>query len=115
MKNIKHKELDLFKDADFAIEKRTYIKCLNNWYLFDDVKNRTNFSVKKDNCYMAACRIFDSNGEIFDASHAQCRVAKFDKKAVIVDVDRYLTVSKFLKNKKAKFNKKLGKLIKKNL
>lgn len=103
------KQLELFKDTDFE-KKHTYIKRNGNWYLFDNIKNRTDFGNRTDNRYMMTCSIKTNN--ICAQNEAESKVCYIDKEAKVIDMHDYLKLAVFLRCRgNIIYNKKLGKTI----
>ena len=105
---MKAKQLEIFKDSDFET-KHTYIKHYDNWYLFDNVKNRTDFTVRTDNRYMAVCNT--NTCHVASREGKEAVVCPLDKAAVIIGMSEYFKVEKVIRNHGMIFNRKLGKLV----
>lgn len=104
---MKTKQLELFDIKGFET-KHTYIKRSGNWFLFDNVKNRTNFERKHH--YMMVCNIV--NQEICDENSFESEMCSEDISAKSIGINEYLKVANLLRaSKKYVFNKKIGKLI----
>ena len=108
------KQLELFKETDFNGIK-TFIKEHNGWYLFDNIRNRKDFSCKESNRYVAVCKIGKLSFEIFDSDNTQTRVASSDKQAKLIGMSDYLKLACSMRlNGNYIYNKRKGKLELKN-
>ena len=108
------KQLELFKETDFNGIK-TFIKEHNGWYLFDNIRNRKDFSCKESNRYVAVCKIGKLSFEIFDSDNTQTRVVSSDKQAKLIGMSDYLKLACSMRlNGNYIYNKRKGKLELKN-
>lgn len=108
------KQLELFKETDFERTK-TFIKEYEGWYLFDNVRDRKDFSCKVSNRYLAVCRIGSPFFSVFGEDTTEARVAVSDRKATLIGMYDYLKLAHSMKvNGNYLYNKKKGKLIQKN-
>ena len=107
---MKTKQLELFKETDFN-EMKTFIKECNGWYLFDNIRDRKDFSFKTSNRYVAVCKIGKLSFEIFDSDDTKTRVAACDKQAKLIGMSDYLKLACSIRlNGKYIYNKKKCKL-----
>ena len=108
------KQLELFKETNFN-EMKTFIKEYNGWYLFDNIRDRKDFSCKTSNRYVAVCKIEKLSFEIFGSDNTQTRVAECDKKAKLIGMSDYLKLACYMRlNGNYIYNKKKCKLELKN-
>jgi len=113
------KQLELFKETDFN-EMKTFIKEHDGWYLFDNIKDRKDFSCRISNRYMAVCRINRDLSKvnigttvfnIFGEDCTESRVAVSDKQAKLIGMSDYLKLACFMRlNGNYIYNKKKCKL-----
>lgn len=104
------KQLELFKDTDFDRIK-TFIKEHDGWYLFDNVRDRKDFSCKTSNRYLAVCKIGKAVFNIFGEDTTEARVAASDKQAKLIGMSDYLKLACSMRlNGNYIYNKKKGKL-----
>lgn len=108
------KQLELFKETDFN-EMKTFIKEHNGWYLFDNIRDRKDFSCKTSNRYVAVCKIGKLSFEIFDSDSTQTCVAACDKQAKLIGMSDYLKLACSMRlNGNYIYNKRKCKLELKN-
>lgn len=109
------KQLELFKNTDFDRIK-TFIKEYDGWYLFDNVKDREDFSNKTSNRYIAVCKDYGNNSiKLFGEESQEVRVCSSDIEAKLIGIFQYIVLSNAIRvNSKYVYNKKIGKLIQKN-
>jgi hypothetical protein len=108
------KQLELFKETDFNGMK-TFIKKNNGWYLFDNIRDRKDFSCNKSNRYVAVCKIGKLSFEIFDSDNTLTRVVSNDKQAKLIGMSDYLKLACSMRlNGNYIYNKRKGKLELKN-
>ena len=108
------KEMELFKKTDFNGMK-TFIKKYDGWYLFDNIRDRKDFSCKTSNRYVAACKIGKLSFEIFDSYRVETRVSVADKQAKLIGMGDYLKLAYSMRlNGNYIYNKRKGKLELKN-
>lgn len=111
---MKTKQLELFKETDFNGMK-TFIKENNGWYLFDNIRDRNDFSCNASNRYVAICKIGKSSFDIFDSDSNQTRVVSSDKQAKLIGMSDYLKLACSMRlNGNYIYNKKKCKLELKN-
>lgn len=113
------KEMELFKETDFNGMK-TFIKKYDEWYLFDNIRERKDFSYNTSNRYIAACKIgkpilgIPIFSIFFDDSY-ETRVLEKDKQAKLIGMGDYLKLAYFMRlNGNYIYNKRKGKLELKN-
>ena len=103
------KQLELFKESDFNGMK-TFIKKHNGWYLFDNIRDRKDFSCNKSNRYVAVCKIEKLSFEIFDSDNTQTRGVSSDKQAKLIGMSDYLKLACSMRlNGNYIYNKRKGK------
>jgi hypothetical protein len=108
------KQLELFKETDFN-EMKTFIKEYNGWYLFDNIRDRKDFSCKPSNRYVAVCKIGTTVFNVFGEGCSETRVAECDKKAKLIGMSDYLKLACSMRlNGNYIYNKKKCKLELKN-
>ena len=108
------KQLELFKETDFN-EMKTFIKEKDGWYLFDNIRDRKDFSFKTSNRYVAVCKIGTTRVDVFGEDCCQSRVAESDRKAKLIGMNDYLKLACLMRlNGKYIYNKKKCKLELKN-
>lgn len=113
------KQLELFKETDFDRIK-TFIKEYDGWYLFDNVRDRKDFSCRASNRYVAVCRISKDfiKGTIFNIfgeDSSETRVVSGDKHAKLIGMSDYLKLAGSMRlNGNYIYNKRKGKLELKN-
>ena len=108
------KQLELFKDTNFDRIK-TFIKEYDGWYLFDNVRNRKDFSSKTSNRYLAVCKIGRPVFSIFGEDSVEARVTASDKNAKLIGMSDYLKLAFSMRmNGNYIYNKRKGKLELKN-
>lgn len=108
------KQLELFKETDFNGMK-TFIKKYDGWYLFDNIRDRKDFSCKTSNRYVAVCKIGTTLFNVFGEGCSETRVVSCDKNAKLIGMDDYLKLASCIRiNGKYVYNKRKGKLELKN-
>lgn len=108
------KQLELFKETDFDIMK-TFIKEYNGWYLFDNIRDRKDFSYKQSNRYVAVCQIGTTEVNVFGEDSVVTRVNEFDEQAKLIGMRDYLKLAFSMRlNGNYIYNKKKCKLELKN-
>ena len=108
------KQLELFKETDFN-EMKTFIKKYDGWYLFDNVRDRKDFSCNKSNRYVAVCKIGTTVFNIFGEDCTEARVTVSDKQAKLIGMSDYLKLACLMRlNGNYIYNKKKCKLELKN-
>lgn len=109
------KQLELFKETDFN-EMKTFIKKLDGWYLFDNIRNRKDFSCKTSNIYAAVCKIGTTGlCKVLGEDSTEARVAEGDKQAKLIGISDYLKLACSMRlNGNYIYNKKKCKLELKN-
>ena len=108
------KQLELFKETDFNVMK-TFIKKNAGWYLFDNIRDRKDFSCKTSNRYLAVCNVGTTAFNLFGNDTIEARVTSSDKKAKLIGMSDYLKLACSMKlNGKYIYNKKKCKLELKN-
>lgn len=106
---MKAKQLELFKETDFE-EKHTYIKTYEDWYLFDNIRNRTDFEVRQDNKYIMVCST--KTNYVCEKDKMECSVCSSDNRAKLIGMHEYFKLATFLKCRgNVIYNKKLGKTV----
>ena len=99
---------------------KTFIKKYNGWYLFDNIRDRKDFSCKTSNRYVAVCKIdttaFDTTAiNIFGEDCTEARVSVIDKKAKLIGMSDYLKLACSMRlNGNYIYNKRKCKLELKN-
>lgn len=96
---------------------KTFIKEYNGWYLFDNIRDRKDFSCKTSNRYVAVCKIGITAFNIFGEDCTEARVSVIDKKAKLIGMSDYLKLAcsmrlngNYIYNKrKCKLELKMGK------
>ena len=107
------KQLELFKETDFN-EMKTFIKEHDGWYLFDDIRDRKDFSRKISNKYMAVCKTGESF-DIYDSNSIIACIIESDRKAKLIGMNDYLKLACSMRlNGNYIYNKKKCKLELKN-
>ena len=95
------KQLKLFKETDFE-RMKTFIKEYEGWYLFDNVRDRKDFSCKV---------VFN----LFGNDTTEARVASSDRKATPIGIFQYMDLARAIRvNSNYVYNKRKGKLELKN-
>lgn len=108
------KQLELFKETDFN-KMKTFIKEYDGWYLFDNIRDRKDFSCKSSNRYVAVCKIGTTVFNVFGEGCSETRVAECDKKAKLIGMSDYLKLACSMRlNGNYIYNKKKCKLELKN-
>jgi len=117
------KQLELFKETDFD-RMKTFIKKHDGWYLFDNIRDRKDFSCRTSNRYVAVCRISrdlskaDIGATVFNIFGEDCteaRVAVSDKQAKLIGMSDYLKLACSMRlNGNYIYNKRKCKLELKN-
>jgi hypothetical protein len=108
------KQLELFKETDFD-RMKTFIKEYEGWYLFDNVRDRKDFSCRPSNRYSAVCSIRKTVFNIFGEDCTEARVAVSDKQAKLIWMSDYLKLAYSMRlNGNYIYNKKKCKLELKN-
>ena len=108
------KQLELFKDTDFD-KIKTFIKKYDGWYLFDNIRDRKDFSCRTSNSYVSVCKLGTTVFNIFGEGCTETRVAACDKQAKLIGLSDYLKLACSMKlNGKYIYNKRKGKLELKN-
>ena len=108
------KQLELFKDTDFDRIK-TFIKKYDGWYLFDNIRNRKDFSCRTSNRYLAVCHIGTTVFNVFGEDCTEARVASCDEQAKLIGLSDYLKLACFMRlNGNYIYNKRKSKLELKN-
>ena len=108
------KQLELFKDTDFD-RMKTFIKERDGWYLFDNVRDRKDFSCGTSNRYLAVCEIGRLVFRIFGEDTNEARVFPSDKNAKLIGMSDYLELALSMRmNGNYIYNKRKGKLELKN-
>jgi len=108
------KQLELFKETDFNGMK-TFIKKYDGWYLFDNIRDRKDFSCKTSNRYVSVCKAVAPVFDLFGEGCNETRVAECDKKAKLIGMSDYLKLACLMRlNSKYIYNKKKCKLELKN-
>ena len=99
---------------------KTFIKKYNGWYLFDNIRDRKDFSCKTSNRYVAVCKIDTTvfNTTVFNIFGEDCteaRVSVIDKKAKLIGMSDYLKLAcSMMLNGNYIYNKRKCKLELKN-
>ena len=108
------KQLELFKGTDFDRIK-TFIKKYDEWYLFDNIKDRKDFSCRTSNRYLAVCKASTTVFKVFGEDCDETRVTICDKQAHLIGMHDYLKLACSMRfNGNYLYNKKMGKLKLKN-
>lgn len=109
------KQLELFKDTDFD-KIKTFIKKYDGWYLFDNIRDRKDFSCRASNRYVAVCKkIGTTVFNVFGEDCTEARVSACDKQAKLIGMSDYLKLACSIRlNGNYIYNKKKGKLELKN-
>ena len=108
------KQLELFKEADFE-RMKTFIKEYEGWYLFDNVRDRKDFSCKISNRYLAVCKVGTTVFNLFGNDTTEARVASSDRKATPIGIFQYMDLARaIMVNSNYVYNKRKGKLELKN-
>jgi len=108
------KQLELFKETDFE-KMKTFIKKYDGWYLFDNIRDRKNFSCMASNRYLAVCKTSTTVFKVFGEDCTEALVAACDKHAKLIGMDDYLKLACSMRlNGKYIYNKKKCKLELKN-
>ena len=108
------KQLELFKETDFN-KMKTFIKEYDGWYLFDNIRDRKDFSCKTSNRYVAVCKIGATVFNIFGEDCTEARVAVSDKQAKLIGMSDYLKLACSMRlNGNYIYNKRKCKLELKN-
>ena len=108
------KQLELFKDTDFD-KIKTFIKKYDGWYLFDNIRDRKDFSCRASNRYVAVCKIGTTVFNVFGEGCTETRVTVSDKKAELIGMNDYLKLACSMRiNGNYVYNKRKGKLELKN-
>ena len=108
------KQLELFKGTNFDRIK-TFIKKYDGWYLFDNVRDRKDFSCRASNRYLAVCKAVAPVFDIFGEGCNETRVAECDKQAKLIGMSDYLKLACSMRlNGNYIYNKKKCKLELKN-
>lgn len=97
---------------------KTFIKKYNGWYLFDNIRDRKDFSFKTSNRYVAVCKIGTIDTTVFNIFGEDCteaRVSVIDKKAKLIGMSDYLKLACSMRlNGNYIYNKRKCKLELKN-
>ena len=94
---------------------KTFIKECNGWYLFDNIRDRKDFSCKTSNRYVAVCKIDTTEFKIFGEDCTEARVSVIDKKAKLIGMSDYLKLACSMRlNGNYIYNKRKCKLELKN-
>ena len=97
---------------------KTFIKKYNGWYLFDNIRDRKDFSCKTSNRYVAVCKIGTIDTTVFNIFGEDCteaRVSVIDKKAKLIGMSDYLKLACSMRlNGNYIYNKRKCKLELKN-
>ena len=97
---------------------KTFIKKYNGWYLFDNIRDRKDFSCKTSNRYVAVCKIGTIDTTVFNIFGEDCteaRVSVIDKKAKLIGMSDYLKLAcSMMLNGNYIYNKRKCKLELKN-
>ena len=94
---------------------KTFIKKYNGWYLFDNIRDRKDFSCRTSNRYVAVCKIDTTVFNIFGEDCTEARVSVIDKKAKLICMSDYLKLAYSIRlNGNYIYNKKKCKLELKN-
>ena len=97
---------------------KTFIKKYNGWYLFDNIRDRKDFSCKTSNRYVAVCKIDTIDTTVFNIFGEDCteaRVSVIDKKAKLIGMSDYLKLACSMRlNGNYIYNKRKCKLELKN-
>ena len=104
------KQLELFKDTDFNGMK-TFIKKHGGWYLFDNIRDRKDFSANKSNRYRAVCKI--GHG-IYDNESCEAHVTLGDEQAKLIGIYDYFKLACYMRINGYIYNKKKCELELKN-
>ena len=108
------KQLELFKETDFN-RMKTFIKEYEGWYLFDNVRDRKDFSCRASNRYVAVCKAVAPVFNVFGEDSTEARVAACDKQAKLIGMSDYLKLACSMRlNGKYIYNKRKCKLELKN-
>lgn len=108
------KQLELFKETDFE-RMKTFIKEYEGWYLFDNVRDRKDFSCKISNRYLAVCKVGTTVFNLFGNDTTEARVAVSDKQAKLIGMSDYLKLACSMRlNGNYIYNKRKCKLELKN-
>jgi plasmid maintenance system killer protein len=111
---MKVKQLELFKETDFD-ETKTFIKKCDGWYLFDNIRNRKDFSCNASNRYRAVCHIGKGIYGIYDNESYEARVTLSDEQANLIGMSDYLKLAYSMRlNGNYIYNKRKCKLELKN-
>lgn len=98
---------------------KTFIKKYNGWYLFDNIRDRKDFSCKTSNRYVAVCKIGTIDTTVFNIFGEDCteaRVSVIDKKAKLIGMSDYLKLACSMRlNGNYIYNKRKCKLELKNV
>ena len=106
--------MELFKGTDFDRIK-TFIKKYDGWYLFDNIRDRKDFSCKTSNRYVAVCKAGTTVFKLFGEDCTEARVAACDKQAKLIGMSDYLKLAYSMRlNGNYIYNKKKCKLESKN-
>ena len=93
---------------------KTFIKVYNGWYLFDNDRDRKDFSWKPSNRYQTVCYIGKTFKVFGEGSYQTC-VAACDKQAKLIGMSDYLKLACSMRlNGNYIYNKKKCKLELKN-
>lgn len=104
------KQLKLFKETDFD-RMKTFIKEYDGWYLFDNIRDRKDFSCKASNRYSAVCKVGTTVFNVFGENSTEARVATSDKQAKLIGINDYLKLAYYIRiNGNYIYNKRKGKL-----
>lgn len=108
------KQLELFKQTDFD-RMKTFIKEYDGWYLFDNIRDRKDFSCKTSNRYVAVCKIDTTVFKICGEDCTEARVSVIDKEAKLIGMSDYLKLACSMRlNGNYIYNKRKCKLELKN-
>lgn len=98
---------------------KTFIKEYNGWYLFDNIRDRKDFSCKTSNRYVAVCKIGTIDTTVFNIFGEDCteaRVSVIDKNAKLIGMSDYLKLACSMRlNGNYIYNKRKCKLELKNV
>lgn len=98
---------------------KTFIKKYNGWYLFDNIRDRKDFSCKTSNRYVAVCKIGTIDTTVFNIFGEDCtetRVSVIDKNAKLIGMSDYLKLACSMRlNGNYIYNKRKCKLELKNV
>ena len=97
---------------------KTFIKEYDGWYLFDNIRDRKDFSCKTSNRYVAVCKIGTIDTTVFNIFGEDCteaRVSVIDKNAKLIGMSDYLKLACSMRlNGNYIYNKRKCKLELKN-